>query len=243
VFTKVRVADVLDLSGSGLTDEQFSYGLKSHFDFVVADEYARGQFAVEFDEPHHPTESNTIRRDRLKAEICDRFDFPLVRIGSSYLQRERRFTLIGYLVEVSQLERSFTEAHESGHIPWDEVFEPALVIADLKEGERPSLDFPYWLERPAPLRFVKAEGEGLVLSRVPDVMVTPWPARDKPDTAAFIEAWAVLELRAGGYVMGQAKLRNFKVLVYALNPRARGARPRRAPQRSSRPRPGMVRTT
>ncbi|MGI8904067.1 MAG: hypothetical protein ACR2IP_10510 [Solirubrobacteraceae bacterium] len=49
--------------------------------------------------------------------------------------------------------------------------------------------------------------------------MTPWPAHREPDEAEFIEAWAVLELRSGGYVMGQAMLRNFKVFVPGVTAR------------------------
>lgn len=147
VFSKVRVTDVLDLDRSGLTNEQYRYGLQAHFDFVIADhEDTKGQFAVEFDEPHHLTDRKTIHRDRLKVQLCDRFEFPLIRIGSSYLRRERRFTLIGYAVEVWHLERAFHEAQEGGQIPWDEPFNPALVVSDsitdVMKGQRPKLDFP-----------------------------------------------------------------------------------------------------
>lgn len=224
VFPKVRVADVLDLDRSGLTNEQYRYGLQAHFDFVITDRGdTRGQFAVEFDEPHHLIDPRTIYRDRLKAQVCDRFDFPLIRIGSSYLRRERRFTLIGYLVEVWHLERAFHEAQDRGQIPWDEPFDPALVVPDsvpdVMKGERPKLDFPYWLERPARLQFVAAETKGLVLSRTPEEIVTPWPAHGEPDKAEFIEAWAVLQLRPEGYVIGQAMLRNFKVFVPGITAR------------------------
>ena len=224
VFAKVRVADVLDLDGSGLSADEFRYGLQAHFDFVIADSHdTRGQFAVEFDEVHHLTDERTKRRDRLKAEICARLDFPLVRIGSSYLRRERRFTLIGYLVEVWDLDRAFTRAQESGQIPWDEPFDPFLIIAssvpDVTKGERLELDFPYWLERPARLRFVEAMREGLVLSQTPEEIVTPWPAHGEPDEAEFVEAWAVLELSFGGFVLGQSKLRNFKVFVPGITAR------------------------
>jgi len=224
VFPKVRVADVLSLNRSGVTDELYRYGLQAHFDFVIVDrEDTKAQFAVEFDERHHLTEPKTIHRDRLKAQICDRFAFPLIRIGSEYLRRERRFTLIGYLVEVWHLEQVFYEAQQRGQIPWDEPFDPLLVVSDsipdVMEGEHLEPDFPYWLERPARLRFVAAHGKGLVLSRTPEEIVTPWPAYGEPDKAEFIEAWGVLELRSGAYVMGQAMLRNVKVFVPGVSAR------------------------
>jgi hypothetical protein len=56
VFAKVRVADVLPIGNSGLSNEQYSYALKSHFDFIFADNEHQPLFAIEFDEPHHLTD-------------------------------------------------------------------------------------------------------------------------------------------------------------------------------------------
>jgi hypothetical protein len=221
VCAKVRLASALNLDRSGLSDEQFSYGLQAEFDFVIADgSDALPQFAVEFDEPHHLTEPQTLRRDRLKAAICDHFRFPLVRIGSEYLRRERRFTLIGYLVEVWHLERAFDDAQRRGHISWDEPFIPENVLADSLASE---IDFPYWLDRPARLRMMAAERAGWLVSPVPEELITPWPAAGETEEAEFVEAWAVLALREGGYVMGQAKLRNFRVFVPGVTARSLAA--------------------
>jgi hypothetical protein len=65
-----------------MTDEQFTYALRSEFDFVIADG-ANGmpQFAVEFDERHHLTDRATIRRDRLKAQVCDHLGLPRELVG------------------------------------------------------------------------------------------------------------------------------------------------------------------
>ncbi len=117
---------------------------------------AKAQFAVEYDGPQHLSDPTTMGRDRMKSEICARLGLPLVRIGSEYLQRERRFTLIGYLVEVWSLERAFASAQESGMIPCDEPFMPQMIIADSVQGES---DFPTgsndqrgyrWLPQSAP---------------------------------------------------------------------------------------------
>src|SRR5271154_5587875 len=37
VFTKVRLTDVLNIDRSGLSDEDFDYATKAHFDFVLTD--------------------------------------------------------------------------------------------------------------------------------------------------------------------------------------------------------------
>jgi hypothetical protein len=221
VLAKVRLASALSLDRSGLNDELFRYGTRAELDFVIVDgSDLLPQFAVEFDELHHLTDPPTIRRDRMKEAICERLGLPLVRIGSEYLRRERRFTLIGYLVEVWHLERAFTEAQQRGQIPWDEPFDPALVITDSLWSP---IDFPYWLDRPARLAMVTAEREGKLVSPVPEELVTPWPQTGARDEAEFVEAWAVLALRPSGYVMGQAKLRNFRVFIPGVTSRSLAA--------------------
>lgn len=52
IAPKVRIADVLAIRGSGLSDPQYSYALRAHFDFVVTESDERiPEFAVEFDGP------------------------------------------------------------------------------------------------------------------------------------------------------------------------------------------------
>jgi hypothetical protein len=214
----VRVASALTIDKSGLSDEQYAYALKSEFDFVIADGHdGLPHFAVEFDEPHHLTDPHTIRRDRLKANVCEKLGLPLVRIGSEFLRRERRFTLIGYLVEVWHLERSFDEAQKAGQIPWDEPFIPENVIAESIHAE---IDWPYWLERPARIRMVEAQRLGHLISHVPEQITVPWPESGEPDSVEFIESWAVLGLTTGGYIMGQAKLRNFVRFIPGVTARS-----------------------
>jgi very-short-patch-repair endonuclease len=221
VLAKVRLSSSLDLDRSGLSDDLFRYGTRAELDFVIADgANAQAQFAVEYDGPQHLTDPRTIRRDRMKSEICARLGLPLVRIGSEYLQRERRFTLIGYLVEMWSFERDFTAAQESGMVPFDEPFMPQMVIASSVDGPR---DFPYWLERPARLRMVAVESAGKVVSRTPEELITPWPAHGNPDTAELVEAWAVLSLRPAGYIIGHAVLRNHPVFVPGITPRSLAA--------------------
>jgi hypothetical protein len=49
VFPKVRVADTISLNGLDLSAHEFTYGLKSHFDFVVTDRDYFPLFSVEYD--------------------------------------------------------------------------------------------------------------------------------------------------------------------------------------------------
>lgn len=64
---KVRAASILPIDNSGISDEDFSYALRSEFDFVVSNGPARApEFVVEFDGARHLTDPETIARDRLK---------------------------------------------------------------------------------------------------------------------------------------------------------------------------------
>src|ERR1019366_8219683 len=112
VFPKVRLADVLPITGSDITDQQFAFSLKSHFDFVVADEKYRPQFSVEFDGPTHRTVIQ-IQRDRTKNELCEEFEYPLLRINARYLDRKYRgYDLLSYFVDVWYHGKAFCEAQQ-----------------------------------------------------------------------------------------------------------------------------------
>ena len=39
VFPKIRIADVLNITNSGIRKELFSYALKAHFDFLICWSY------------------------------------------------------------------------------------------------------------------------------------------------------------------------------------------------------------
>jgi hypothetical protein len=216
VLAKVRVASALDIDRSGLTDEEYGYALRSEFDFVVADgEQRLPQFAVEFDEPHHLTDPTTIARDRLKSSVCAKLGLPLVRIGSEFLKRERRFTLIGYLVEVWSLERAFTAGQEAGQIPWDEPFIPENVIAESLDA---SITWPYWLDLPARTKIGRAHLSGSVAQPTPEELTVPRPRAGEPDVE-IVESWALVPLVGNGYVFGQARLRNFPVFISGVTAR------------------------
>jgi hypothetical protein len=129
VFAKARIADVLNISSSGISNDEYNYALKAHFDFTVADEDSRAQFAVEFDGRHHTVDPSAIRRDTLKDAICERFGFPLLRIGEDFFKRIGRFVLLGWLAEVWFLEDGFNKAQERGQVPYDEVFDYSAFLA------------------------------------------------------------------------------------------------------------------
>ncbi len=123
VFPKVRVADALEVDRSGLTKAEYSYALRAHFDFLIADQRTRALFAVEFDGPHHENNPKTIAHDTLKRAVCDKLGLPLLRIDADYLQRRvGRFNLLGWLTEVWFMQEAFYAAQEAGSVPFDEPF-------------------------------------------------------------------------------------------------------------------------
>src|SRR4051812_45517758 len=87
VFAKPRLADVLNIDRSGISDEEYTYALKAHLDFVIASETdGTPHFAIEFDGPYHATSAVARRRDAMKDAICDRLGLPLLRIDADFLR-------------------------------------------------------------------------------------------------------------------------------------------------------------
>lgn len=144
VFPKVRVADVLQIEKSGIDDEDYSFALRAHFDFIVTDEAPNPLFAVEFDGAGH-FDPKRRGRDRRKDALCRRFYFPLLRINSRYLEPYARgMDLLTWLVDVWFTERAFEAAQEAGEMAYDDGFLPASVISD-GSGKK----FPFSLSLPA----------------------------------------------------------------------------------------------
>jgi hypothetical protein len=138
IFTKLRVADVLEIENSGISSEQYSYALKAHFDFLICDKSDLPLFAVEFDGPSHKRPRQQ-RNDDLKNSLCDRLGLPLLRINSNHLtKRYRRMAPLAWLVDTWFISRAFDEAQKAGQIPAEEGFDPCSLIisvpADISEA-------------------------------------------------------------------------------------------------------------
>ncbi len=74
VHAKLRVADAIHIERSGISNEEYSYALKAHFDVLVVRDNLP-VLAIEFDGAGHDR-----KKDHLKNRLCDRFELPLVRI-------------------------------------------------------------------------------------------------------------------------------------------------------------------
>lgn len=141
VFAKVRLADVFPISGSGIAAEEYSYCLKAHFDFVVTDDNYMPLFSVEYDGKQHTTDVKQIKKDRLKDSLCEKFNHPILRINSNYINRKYKgIDLLTYFIDVWFLEEAFYEAQKNGIVPYDEPFDPCSFFDDGK-GNR----WPYWI--------------------------------------------------------------------------------------------------
>lgn len=141
VFAKTRLADAVSAERNEMTSREFSYFLRAHLDFLLDDGEGRPLLAVEFDGPSHLA-AEQVERDAIKDQICRAARLPLLRIGSSsqYLKRYRGMSVLRWIVEVYGLQNWFFAGQESGDVPADEIFDPAMIasIGDRRE-------FPYWL--------------------------------------------------------------------------------------------------
>jgi hypothetical protein len=163
VFAKVRVADILPIEGSGISDQLFRFALQAHFDFVVADREHTPLFAVEFDGPGHDA-SDQQHRDSQKNSLCECFHFPLLRINARYLPKKyRNFDLLTWFVEVWFFQDAFNKAQEDGAVPADEICDPFMVLALPGRKER----FPLWLSAELRARIERLHQAGKCRDFVP----------------------------------------------------------------------------
>ena len=87
VWCKVGLKDAVDLNNSGISDDHYSYAMRAHLDFVVAERCSlRILFAVEYDSAEHFTDMSTIQRDRKKTEVCRALGFDLLRVTKCQLE-------------------------------------------------------------------------------------------------------------------------------------------------------------
>ena len=159
VFAEVRLADVLPVERSGISNEEFTFCIKSHFDFLVTNENYVPEFSVEFDGPTHDSDIQK-RRDQTKNHLCERFEYPLLRINSRYLNRQYRgYDLLTYFVDVWSCGKAFCDAQAHGHVPLDEPFEPCWILYD---GKTEGKDWPLWLSFDHQCELTRLHAQGLV---------------------------------------------------------------------------------
>jgi hypothetical protein len=166
VCPKVRMKDALPIEGSGVSDEQFSFSLRSHFDFLIADKEWNLLFAVEFDGSSHGSPDGQ-RRDALKNGLCERFGLPLLRVNANHLQKRfRQWDLLSYFVETWFLKRAFDDAQEKGMIPLEEDFDPMMLLSD-----GGSKRWPYWFAAPSQIEIQRLHKAGRIAHFAPSHLI------------------------------------------------------------------------
>jgi hypothetical protein len=199
VFPKVGVADALDIGSSGLSDQEFRYATRAHFDFVVAEPEGKPYFAVEFDGPLHRTDAATTARDRMKDSIADRLGLPVIRIGADFLHTVGRHTLLGWLIDLWFMQQAYYEAQERGEVPDDEPFVYSSFYDMTSEGKlAPAFDFTV----EARIGIERAYERSVTAARFPET-VRPWSYGDDEYATNF----AILPLSGGGFLIGEGRCR------------------------------------
>lgn len=197
VYAKVRLADVFPIEGSGLSDEHYRFALQAHFDFIIADQDHSPLFAVEFDGEQHRAHLQG-RRDAVKNQLCERFQFPLLRINARYLpKRYRRMDLLSWFVEAWFMDRAFAEAQDKGLIPPDEPFVPGSVLAMPGRKER----FPLWLSLDARAQITRLHQAGKCYHAAPSSAVGK-------DSEGNYRAIAYILIRENAGVMAGTAMHN-----------------------------------
>lgn len=203
VFPKVRLADIFSITNSGISTEDYSFALKSHFDFTVYDNKSLlPLFAVEFDGKFHRTETQKIR-DEIKNRLVNRFDLPLLRINSRYLEKKyRNLDLLSWCVEVWFLAESFYVAQENGTVPYDEPFAPESIFSLSGNEKR----FPFFLSFDIRNEIRKLSEKEQIKSLIPNT----WIGTDNNSNYYGI-SWLYIDNETGIFTTCGMKAQSFPV--------------------------------
>lgn len=158
IYPKVRLADVVDPDDVGATGALKTYALKAHFDFVICRNEWDPVYAIEFDGPLHASSVQTAR-DVQKDELCRRGQMPILRIHAAHLEKTYTdLTLLGWLVEVAEMQAAFDAEQSAGRISWEEDFDPFFMMSlDPAEPK-----FPYWLSAWPRIRLQRLQKRGKI---------------------------------------------------------------------------------
>lgn len=199
VFSKARLADVLPIKNSGISDNEYAFALKSHFDFVVCNKNYEPIFSVEFDGPRHFVDASQKKRDHLKNELCEKFSYPLLRINSNYLDKKYRgLDLLTYFIDVWFLREAFFCAQENGTIPYDEPFDPASIMSVGDSGEK----WPYLLSLESQKGIRDLYNKGFLRER----MSSSYIGKDKNGNYRCV-SWIVLKRNENEVVIVETGMR------------------------------------
>jgi hypothetical protein len=159
VHIKMRVADVFPIENSGITSELYGFALRSHFDFIVSGENHDPLFAVEFDGPSHQDQDQR-DRDNKKNDLCDIFEFPILRINTRHLTAKyNKASLLRWIISAWELQKAFDTAQAEGHVPPNESFDPIFLW---HQGNTVEEIHPHWIALKARRRLKQLQEQGRI---------------------------------------------------------------------------------
>jgi hypothetical protein len=115
LFTKVRLADVIDIEDTRLDQRDKDFALKASFDFLITDENHWPVHAVELQGIYHQFEPQ-ISRDKRKRRICKIAGLRLTEIACS--SSEMRQELLSKVVSVEEYASELAEQSASTDTTW-----------------------------------------------------------------------------------------------------------------------------
>ncbi|HDR4881555.1 DUF2726 domain-containing protein [Bacillus cereus] len=200
-YPKVRLADIFSIEGSGISNELYSFALMAHFDVIVTDLQGYPLFAVEFDGPTH-TDPKQIERDMKKDTLCKRFDLPILRITSEFLDgKHTNMNLLGWFIEYWFVYKDFEKGKQKGELAYDEPFMIESVIS-IPGTKQP---FPLWLSGPIRNKINKLYKQNLIEDDAPSSLL--W--EDRGNSEYHCLAWIVIDDNRAVYTTGKMKVQNF----------------------------------
>lgn len=200
VCPKVALSEALDIDRARLVGVLKNYALKASFDFVVADEQtALPEFAIEFDGYWHETDPKTMRRDQIKNHLCRRLGLSLLRIDSTWLYQIRRFTVLGWLIEVRKTYEEYVDA-QGNRFPFGEDFYYPFIVTFDDSGN--IVDQPLDLTLPARRYMHNANVRGVTKKLLNETV-------RGEDERGYTIVHSILPLTAGGYIVATVRTWTF----------------------------------
>jgi hypothetical protein len=158
---------VLPIENSGISNDCYGFALRSHFDFLVTDDDLQPLFVVEFDGAAHSSELQRCR-DAQKDLLCERFEIPLLRINSRYLDnRYRKMDLLTWFVNYWFAQRMIEDAYDSGALPPYADVDPIMFVDLPGMSQR----FPLWLSADVRIALQRYHEQGKCIDRGPSFFI------------------------------------------------------------------------
>jgi Protein of unknown function (DUF2726) len=197
VRASVKLSQVIRRRPTGISDEQWRYATRAHFDFVVCNrETTVPEFAVELDDPTHDSADGQ-RRDRMKDAVCEAANFELLRITSRELARgSHGWRILEYLIEARDFTEAYYRAQDQGYAPPDGIADFPSAF-DIGRGCSNDLAGPARAQAQRMQRAGSVEGYGIQSFWI------SWKN-------GWTEAWAWLHIRDDLYILEKVRLRSHR---------------------------------